>query len=599
MWGGVGMTSVARGFVVACMPLVLIACMAGAQRASFSGPPVLDDRKISWSWTPLEGKDPYFLGNTVLDSLKTLAGPVSGRPLRLLRAMYNGDNVCGVYEGDDRIFIWNALTGVVHATLGAPPDSLLDLDVHPSDQLLVGGMRDGRIAFWNLTVGTTPEVYTGHEGRCRKVRFYGAGNNTRDQRFASGGEDRKLRIWLAPGTPSVAIDAEPVVTLDGTSDGATIATGDGNGVIRIYRFLQNQWTIDRRIDAHQGAVTAIRFCRDHSRMFSADALGNLKGWETRSWKETFDVQLDRIESPVIGVRDPDGALAYALDGEGFFQVFDGEDGKPYRSRDLVREGRAYGRAVGDLGRRVFVGLADGSVRTYRAGFCAPSGTNPECFGGYMVYRSPTPFPEHAVLLRRYGFGDSTWSFVGLERSFVDPDSMIARGGNLDEPLPGPHNGLPFYYSIVDYKLVYLNGSIFDVGNDPESIRAGFFRVEPLGDPTPVEAHPSAWSAPPLLDRVIVVPNPYEAGRVPWDAQLGEHVDFMNLPGRATIKLFTTAGDHLRTLEHGAGAFGESSSRESWDLRNHRGEKVASGVYIYHITTPASKEEAQGYFIVVR
>jgi hypothetical protein len=102
----------------------------------------------------------------------------------------------------------------------------------------------------------------------------------------------------------------------------------------------------------------------------------------------------------------------------------------------------------------------------------------------------------------------------------------------------------------------------------------------------------------LLGKVIVVPNPYEAGKVPWDQETGEHVEFRNLPEQATIRLYSVAGDLLRVIEHGSGDFGEQTNARSWDLRNARGERVTSGVYIYHISTKLSAEETKGYFIVI-
>ncbi len=307
----------------------------------------------------------------------------------------------------------------------------------------------------------------------------------------------------------------------------------------------------------------------------------------------------------LGVRDPDGALVYTLDSTGLFQIFDGKDGRRYRSANVSGNAAVAAAIFADLGRMIYVGLNGGGLRVYRTGFCLPSGDNPECFGGYKIWRSPTPRAEDAVLLKTYGFGDSTWSFVGQERVFVDPDSLIPRGEHdprlQDETLPGPHNGLPYFYSITDFRWSYLNGSVFPVGDDLASIQAGFFRIDPAGDPVPVAAHSPAWpdSEPPILSHVIIVPNPYEAGNSPWDAQGGEHVDFLNLPDQATIRIYTTAGDHLRTIQHGKGEFGESSGRESWDLKNQQGERVASGVYIYHISSTLTAEEAKGYFIVVR
>ncbi len=591
----------ARGIVLGLLLSALLVCGAFAQRASFSGPPILGDKKISWSWEPIPGMDPYFQGNTVLDSVSVVMGPQPGRPFRLLEARRDGKKLFAVYPGDDRIFVFDPLTGLVDLVLDAPPDSLVDLEVHGTGQLVLGGLKDGRIAFWDLRTGTAPEVFLGHDARIRQVRFLGAGANVNEKGFVSAAAEDTMKIWLEPGSllTRLAVNGNPTTALDVTTDAAVLAAGDENGRIRIFTLFQGQWNISRLLREHQSRIVQILFSADRKRMFSADAFGKLVGWSTATWSKSFEIQLDRAEGPLLGIRDPAGALVYTLDTTGYFQIYDGNDGRLYRSGQLIRSGTFHGAAFADIGRKIFLGLADGSILIYRTGFCEPSESNPECFGGYMLWRSLTPRAEDAVLLRVYGFGDSTWSFVGRERSFVDPDSLIPRGGDPEVSLAGPHNGMPYYYSITDFSKRYKEGSIFEVGWDLPSVQAGFFHTENDGPPVAVTAHRPARAERPLLNRVIVVPNPYEAGKVPWDAQLGEHVDFLNLPEKATIRIYTTAGDHLRTIEHASGAFGESSGRESWDLRNQRGEKVTSGVYLYHVKTPLSPEEAKGFFIVVR
>lgn len=601
------MRVVSQGVVVGIVLLTLLAGAAPAQRASFSGPPDLESRKMTWRWDPLPGTDPYFEGNTVLDSVRTIAGPQPDKALRLLRASRDGKKLFGVYDGENRIYVWDAASGVVQTILDAPPVDLLDIDVHGTSQLVLGGLSDGRIALWDLRTRTAPELFNGHNAPCWKVRFIGSTLTVNDRDFASAADEPRLKIWRAPGDLVATMTLqEPAISLDGTTDKNTIAAGDRSGNLRIFAVVLGQWSVaPERPVGHSGPIIGVAFSADRTRAFSIDAQGKLIGWSPRRWTSTFEMQLDPAESVTLGIRDPDGALVYVLSNTGKFEIFDGEDGRRYRSAN-VSGGASVGAAtITDLGRRFYVGLDSGPIRIYSTGFCTPSGTNAECFGGYKIWRSLTPRAEDAVLLKTYGFGDSTWSFVAGERVFVDPDSLIPRGEHdpvtQDAALPGPHNGLPYYYSITDFRLGYLGGSVFPIGDDLASIQAGFFRSDPTGPPTPVATHAPAWpdSEPPLLSHIIVVPNPYEAGKVPWDASGGEHVDFLNLPREATIRLYTTAGDHLRTIHHGAGEFGESSGRESWNLKNQQGENVASGVYIYHISSTLTAEEAKGYFIVIR
>lgn len=80
-----------------------------------------------------------------------------------------------------------------------------------------------------------------------------------------------------------------------------------------------------------------------------------------------------------------------------------------------------------------------------------------------------------------------------------------------------------------------------------------------------------------LERVGVVPNPYR-GRAPWDPQGGNEVHFTNLPVRSTIKIYTIAGDLVRTLQHSD----RVRDFERWDLTNQDGQSVASGIYMYRV-----------------
>jgi hypothetical protein len=414
----------------------------------------------------------------------------------------------------------------------------------------------------------------------------------------TAGDEDTVRTWNAPGSPwrKISNSGYPVTAAAATANGAYLTLGDPVGNLRVFQPLTSA-PILARLQGHAGAVQQIVFSSDIKTMASIDATGKLMVWSVPQWTNRFELQLDRPESAILGIRDPDGALVYTLDRIGFYQIFDGKDGRLYRTADLLLAGEVETAAFGASGRNLFLPLADGTIRTYLTGYCQPSVAQQSCFGGYMLWRSPTPRSEDAVLLRVFGFGDSTWTFTGAERVFTDPDSMIPRSSHSEEPLAGPHNGLPYYYSLTVFDRRYLNGGVFDVLLN--TVDEGFYRTDPAGPPLAVAAHDAASEDLPYLGNIIVVPNPYEAGKVPWDQEGGEHIEFRHLPSQATIKLYSTSGELVRSIAHGAGQFGESTDTQQWDLRNDRGEKVTSGVYIYHVTTSLNGEETTGYLCIVR
>lgn len=79
-----------------------------------------------------------------------------------------------------------------------------------------------------------------------------------------------------------------------------------------------------------------------------------------------------------------------------------------------------------------------------------------------------------------------------------------------------------------------------------------------------------------LRRAHPVPDPfyYQA-----DHLEGNGIRFVNLPTRATIRIYSAGGILLRLLDH------QPASQQGdtfWDLRTRNGQRVASGVYFYHI-----------------
>ncbi len=94
--------------------------------------------------------------------------------------------------------------------------------------------------------------------------------------------------------------------------------------------------------------------------------------------------------------------------------------------------------------------------------------------------------------------------------------------------------------------------------------------------------------------IKVVPNPYFAG---YDALIenspGETVlEFHDLPGICTIRIYTLAGDLVETLEHNSG-----DGVERWDLLSSGARLIASGTYLYHVESEFG--EFIGRFAVVK
>lgn len=267
------------------------------------------------------------------------------------------------------------------------------------------------------------------------------------------------------------------------------------------------------------------------------------------------------------------------------------------------------------------------------------------FGGYRIYRMTNePDSNRAVLIRRFSkqdFQSLLWKFSSVDTSnggttpnfmcrneivhdsvvtFIDPDSnqnfvkecrvMIngrceSRGDSVFRLItpPGPHDGFRTWYAVTyELKNSALDGP-YDEMFVPDTLD-NFARCDSLGrrntcpnlnhklanlTATPVE--PTAGPAA-NLERVIVVPNPFRA-REQWDQDGLNEVHFINLPSRATIKIYTVAGDLVAQIEH------DDTIRDfqRWNLRNQDGRDIASGIYMFRVETP--EFSFQDRFVVIR
>jgi hypothetical protein len=103
-----------------------------------------------------------------------------------------------------------------------------------------------------------------------------------------------------------------------------------------------------------------------------------------------------------------------------------------------------------------------------------------------------------------------------------------------------------------------------------------------------------------MSKISVVPNPY-VGAAVWEPQRltssgrGERIIyFINLPTKATIRIFTMSGDHVKTIEHESNLL---DGKTSWDLKSKSGLDVAPGVYVYHVDAPGIGEKIDRFALI--
>jgi hypothetical protein len=99
--------------------------------------------------------------------------------------------------------------------------------------------------------------------------------------------------------------------------------------------------------------------------------------------------------------------------------------------------------------------------------------------------------------------------------------------------------------------------------------------------------------------VAVVPNPYK-GSAEWDPPSGgRRVHFIHLPAGATVKIYTTSSELIRTLKLDSGSSpGGETGELAWDLKDEAGRTVVSGIYMYLAETPEGRTR-RGHFVIIK
>ncbi|MEW6511443.1 MAG: hypothetical protein AB1428_10830 [Bacteroidota bacterium] len=103
----------------------------------------------------------------------------------------------------------------------------------------------------------------------------------------------------------------------------------------------------------------------------------------------------------------------------------------------------------------------------------------------------------------------------------------------------------------------------------------------------------------VLDNIYVVPNPYVAysgleGPGASITQRGEKVlQFRNLPPQCTIRIYTLIGELVDTIVKN-----DNTSMASWNLLSYEGQRLAYGVYLYHVDVPGVGEKI-GRFALIK
>ncbi|MEZ4651777.1 MAG: WD40 repeat domain-containing protein, partial [Candidatus Eisenbacteria bacterium] len=453
-----------------------VATSGGA--AEFLSPPEIGNRTIGLSWTA-DTDDAVFTGNIVLevDAEYPFIHGVD-RPVVDIVSFSIVRELLSYADGERELKRWNRDTGEVLQTV--PISSLgnpVDLTIHGSNRYALAAYDDGSVEFWDLeenpdssrTAQVSPLPL-------RRVEFLPRVQDESDFRFIAAGEENLVYYMSAIGSTefTMTVPGGGVEAIAISPNGAYLVTGGVDARLRV-------WKIDDgRPDSplsffvtHPGTIKEIAVDPTSTRMVSVDETGHviISLLRTGQILGEFDTVVTggRVATPIFSL--PDGAVLSVAQPNGVITVRDGFTGREYLQREVSPDGIS-AFTMGSDGLRTVLGDPDGKIRVARAGRCIPSASDPICFGGYKIWRNTVPDSSGAVLMREFRFDSDTWTLTSGTHHFVDPDSLVIRvapPGEEDEDdelrRSGPHNGVPYFYSVTRFDRHYFQGSVFDVNQN--------------------------------------------------------------------------------------------------------------------------------------
>ncbi len=189
-------------------------------------------------------------------------------------------------------------------------------------------------------------------------------------------------------------------------------------------------------------------------------------------------------------------------------------------------------------------------------------------------------------------------------TYTDTPKTIYTGGTTETYKPhfnilDKFDKVPVMYAVWMKRLrpdtTFREGDIFYIRPNYQLNANNVFEFEVKA---PILGNPDLARMRNEMNKIKVVPNPYYASHQLQQDAFDSYVTFTNLPAKCKIRIFNLAGDMIRTIEHdNMGIIDNSSTR--WDLKNHAGIPVASGMYIAHIEAEGIGEKVVKFAIFIQ
>lgn len=232
------------------------------------------------------------------------------------------------------------------------------------------------------------------------------------------------------------------------------------------------------------------------------------------------------------------------------------------------------------------------------------------FEGYRIYGARKTQSEHQAEFSLLGEFDKAGNSIGYNSGFQaiqitnengEPDSVLVKGKYYHYRFvnTGVKNGWLNYYAVTAFDRGDPNTNLASLESQIYANRQYVYPGVPAD---------SSWTANPA-----VYPNPYR-GQAAWDGygNRDQMLWFQNLPERAEIRIFTLAGDLVKTIHHDQNYSGQdvrniddrkhprmSGGEHAWDLITEYDQAAATGLYLFTVENLDDSRIKEGKFLIIK
>ena len=265
--------------------------------------------------------------------------------------------VAGTGDVQNNLFVWDAVSGNLLDTLPGHRTLISAVAFHPTESLFASAGPDPVVKLWDANTKQAVRAFNGHTGGVLGLAFHPDG-----KRLISSATDRTIRFWdIASGKEvEEPIDLESVIrSLTVTPDGKTLIAAGEDHRVHLWQLPQRT---SRVLKGHFVPVTCVACSSNGEWIASGDKEGVVRLWAAASGEPRF---ADQAPRQVTSLSFSPDSKRLSVTGGNVTSILEMPSGK----QQLLLVGHRAVVSSGVFsrdGRRVFTGSLDTTIKVWDA-----------------------------------------------------------------------------------------------------------------------------------------------------------------------------------------------------------------------------------------